>query len=87
MSIIKSPQKSTYLFNTISQAPEPIWDVLQLGIGPFSNTVVKNAKHKKVAPGMDLNFGVDICVPKVRFPKIYIFGAPIESEEPGLVFS
>ena len=47
-------------------------------------------RHKKVAPCIYLNFGiskkklsVNIWVSKMRIPKIYIFGAPIESEGPG----
>ena len=52
----------------------------------------ENSKHKKVAPGNSLNFptknpNIDILVPKMRFSKMYIFGAPIESEEPGMVSS
>ena len=59
--------------------------------GPFLGTVVENAKHKRVAPGNSLNFpnfpSIDIWVPKMRFSKLYIFGAPIESEGPGMVSS
>ena len=39
--------------------------------------------HKKVTPGIDLkNPRIDIWGPKMRFPKMYIFGAPIESTGP-----
>ena len=54
----------------------------------------KKAKHKKVVPGIILNFcdssknpSVHIWVPIMRFPKMYIFGAPIESTEPRMVSS
>ena len=72
------------------------WRFFNLGplFGPFLGTVVKNAKHKKVAPGIDLNFCnelknpiVNIWVPKMPFSKTYIFGAPIELEGPGMVSS
>ena len=33
------------------------------------------------------NPNVDIWVPKMRLSKMYIFGAPIESEGPGMVSS
>ena len=46
-----------------------------MGCAPFLGTVVEKAKHK--------NIGVQ----KMRFSKIYIFGAPIESEGPGMVSS
>ena len=52
--------------------------------GPFLGTLVENAKLKRVAPG---NSRIDIQVPKMLFSKIYIFGAPIESERPGMVSS
>ena len=57
---------------------------------PFLGIIVKNAKHIKVTPGIDINSqnpSVDIWVPKMRFPKMYIFGAPIESTVPGMVSS
>ena len=64
---------------------------LNLGpfFGPFLGTVVENSKHKRVAPGNSLNFqqknpNINIWVSKMRFPKIYIFGAPIESTGPGM---
>ena len=47
--------------------------------GPFLGTIVENSKHK--------NPNIDIWVPKMRFSKMYIFGAPIESEGPGIVSS
>ena len=54
-------------------------------------TVVENAKHKKVEPGIYFNFQnnpiIYIWVPKMRFYKMYIFGSPIELEGPGMVFS
>ena len=50
--------------------------------GPFLLSVVKNAKHEKV---FDINFcnqsknhSIHTWVPKMRFPKMYIFGAQIE---------
>ena len=53
--------------------------------GPFLGTVVEISKHKKVAPGNYLNFpNNDIWVPKMRFSKMYIFGAPIESKGLGM---
>ena len=33
------------------------------------------------------NPNFDLLVPKMRFAKMYIFGALIESEGPGMVFS
>ena len=49
---------------------------------------MENSKHKRVAPGNSLNFpNIDIWVPKMRFLEIYIFGAPIELEGPGMVSS
>ena len=70
-----------------------VWSFFSI-FGPFLSTVVKNAKHKKVVPGIDLNLCkrlknsfVDICVPKMCFSKMYIFGAPIESIGPGMVSS
>ena len=55
---------------------------------------MKNAKHYKVAPGIYLNVSnqsknpsIDIWVPKMRYPKIRIFGAPIESTGPVTVAS
>ena len=56
---------------------------------------MENAKkNKKFVPGNSLNFptkfknpNIDIWVPKMRLSKMYIFGAPIESEGPGMVFS
>ena len=33
------------------------------------------------------NPNIDNWVPKLRFSKMYIFGAPIESEGPGMVSS
>ena len=47
-------------------------------------TLVENAKNKRVAPG---NSNIDIWVPKMRFSKVYLLGAPIESEGPGMVSS
>ena len=49
---------------------------------PFVGTVVENAKHNRVAPGNSLNcpkkikknHSINICVPKMRFSKMYIFG-------------
>ena len=55
--------------------------------GPFLGTLVENSKHKKVAPGNSLNPIIAIWVPKSRFSKMYIFGAPIELEGPGIVSS
>ena len=52
-----------------------------LFFGPFLGTLVEKSKHKKVAPN------IDIWVPKLRLSKMYIFGAPIESEGPGMVSS
>ena len=52
-----------------------------LNFGPFLGTVGENVKHKRVAPGISLNLknpNIDIWVPKMRFDKMYIFGAPIE---------
>ena len=66
------------------------WCFLNFGpfFGPFLGTVVENSKNKRVAPGNFFNFAkknknpnIDIWVPKMRFSKIYIFGAPIESED------
>ena len=55
---------------------------------------MENSKHKKVAPGNSVNFqkknrnpNIDIWVPKSRFSKMYILGAPIELEGPGMVSS
>ena len=63
-------------------------------LGPFLGRVVNNAKHKKVAPGVDLNLcnlsknpSFDNWVPQIRFPKMYIFWAQIESEGSGMVYS
>ena len=58
---------------------------------PFLGTVVKNTKHEKIAPGIDLNFSknpsVNSCFLKMHFHKMYIFGAPIELTGPGMVSS
>ena len=48
-----------------------LWTVL----GPFLSTAVKNAKHKKGAPGKNLR--INILVPKMRFSKMYIFGSQL----------
>ena len=60
--------------------------------GQFLGTVVENAKHKKVAPGNSIQFRktkptIDIWVPKMRFSKMYIFGALIDSEGPSTISS
>ena len=62
------------------------WRFLNFGpfFGPFLGTVVENAKSKRVAPG---NPSMDIWVPKMRFSKMYISRAPIESEGHGMVSS
>ena len=55
--------------------------VLNFGpfFGPFLGTLVENAKIKRVAAGKtNTNPNIDIWVPKMRLPKMYIFGAPIE---------
>ena len=60
--------------------------------GPFLGNLVANAK-KRVAPGNFFNFpttknpNIDIWVPKIHFSKMYIFGAPIELEGPGMLSS
>ena len=68
--------------------------IVFLNFGPFFGTVVENSKHKRVATGNSLNFpqkklnlNIYIWVPKMRFSKMYIFGAPIESEGLGMVSS
>ena len=48
--------------------------------------------QKKIAPGNFLNCpkknpNIDIWVQKMRFSKMYIFGAPIESDGPGMISS
>ena len=71
------------------------WRFLNFGpfFGPFLGTVVENSKHKRVAPGNFLNFPtkknphINIWVPKMRFYKMYSFGAQIELEGPGMVSS
>ena len=62
--------------------------------GPFLGTIVKNTKHKQVAPGIDLIFcnqstnpSIHIWVPEMRFDKMYIFGALIELACPCMVSS
>ena len=53
---------------------------------PFLGTTVKNAKHKKGAPGNSLKNRASIIKSlKCVFCKMYIFGVPIESEGPGMV--
>ena len=58
-----------------------------LNFGPFFwavlGTVVENAKQKKsLLELVKKNPSVNILVPKMHFPKMYIFGAQIESEGP-----
>ena len=54
---------------------------------------MRNAKHKKAAPGNSFNFKLNKnpsnnnWVAKMRFSKMYIFGPQIESEGPGMVSS
>ena len=57
--------------------------------GPFLGTLVENAKKGRVAPGdfPQKNLNIYIWVPKMRFSKMYIFGAPIDSKGPGMVSS
>ena len=77
-----------------------VWVIFRrfLSFGPFFwtilGTAVKNAKHKKVVPGNSLNFqikiknpSIHIWVPNMCFVKMYIFGASIELEGPGMVSS
>ena len=68
---------------------------------PIIHAGLSSSPHKKkhmylteVAPDIDLNFcnwsqnsSIDIWVPKMHFPKIYISGAPIESTGPDMVSS
>ena len=42
---------------------------------------------KKVAPEEEKNTSIDIWVHKMCFSQMYIFRAPIGSEEPGMVSS
>ena len=64
-----------------------LWTVLWAVLG----TLVENSKHKTVAPGNSLNLpknpSIDIWVPKMHFSQMYVFGASIESEGPGMVSS
>ena len=45
---------------------------------------MENAKFFKFSKK---KLNIDIWVPKMRFSKMYIFGAPIESKGPGMVSS
>ena len=51
--------------------------------GPFLGTLVENSNSLNF-PKINKNPNIDIWVPKMRFSKVYIFGAPIESEGPGM---
>ena len=66
-----------------------LWTVF----GLFLGTLVENSKRKKVAPVNFFNFPKKIKIltlifgSQMRFSKMSIFGAPIESEGPGMVSS
>ena len=70
------------------------WHFLNFGpfFGLFLGILVENAK-KRVAHGNSLNYqqtknpNIDIGVPTMCLFKMYIFGAPIGSEGPGMVSS
>ena len=62
-----------------------LWTVFQAVLG----TIVKNPKHKTVAPNICLHFSnysknpsVTLWVLEMCFPKSYIFWAPNQSAEP-----
>ena len=98
MSILKSSYLCNAKFPNISlyigSAKSRNFDLLifrcfssfGLFFGPFLGTIVKNAKHEKVAPGIFLNFREEI-IASIFWSQKCVFGAPIESTEPGMVSS
>ena len=58
----------------------------KLFFGPFLGTVVKNAKHKKVVPGINLtNPSVNVWVPQMRFPIMYLLNSSTAHAQCGLI--
>ena len=63
------------------------WCLFNFGpfFGLFLGTIVKNAWSFSNLLEKNKSPSIDIQVPLLRFPKMYIFGAPIDSTGPGMV--